>query len=65
MQYRYQDIGRLNTARRLDEILRERPQVFCLNDIATEPEQLPELDRVLRQFFGEYFPLPSPFERDA
>jgi hypothetical protein len=51
MQYRYQDIGRPNTARRLDEILRERPQVFCINDIATEPEETPEVDDLLRAFF--------------
>lgn len=64
VHYRYQDIGRTNTARRLDEILRERPQVFCLNDIATDPELLPEVDAVLKTFFAEYFPLPSPFECD-
>ncbi len=62
MHYRYQDIGRANTARRLDEILRERPQVFCLNDIATDPEQVPKVDTMLEAFFAEYFPLPSPFE---
>ena len=63
MRYRYQDIGRPNTARRLDEILRERPQVFCLNDIDTDPQQVPEVDALLRAFFAEYFPLPSPFEK--
>jgi hypothetical protein len=62
MQYRYQDIGRSNTARRLDEILRERPQVFCINDIATDPEQTGAVENLLRQFFTAYFPLPSPFE---
>jgi len=64
MHYRYQDIGRPNTARRLDEILRERPQVFCLNDIATDPDQVPKVDALLEAFFAEYFPLPSPFEAD-
>jgi hypothetical protein len=62
MHYRYQDIGRANTARRLDEILRERPQVFCLNEIATEPQQVVEIEAVLRAFLDEYFPLPSPYE---
>jgi len=64
MHYRYQDIGRANTARRLDEILRERPQVFCLNDIATDPDQVPKVDALLQSFFAEYFPLRSPFECD-
>ena len=64
MHYRYQDIGRPNAARRLDEILRERPQVFCLNDIATDVDQVPHVDELLQAFFAEYFPIPSPFETE-
>jgi hypothetical protein len=62
MQYRYQDIGRPNTARRLDEILRERPQVFCLNEIVAADEQLLTQYAALAAFLAEYFPLRSPFE---
>jgi hypothetical protein len=63
IHYRYQDISRVNTPRRLDEILRERPQVFCLNDMDTTEDQLDAQHVALRQFFGEYFPLASPYER--
>jgi len=65
MHYRYQDIGLENTPRRLDEILRERPQVFCLNDIDSPQHLLDAQHIALRQFFGEYFPLPSPYEKDV
>lgn len=36
--YRYHDISRPDTARRLDGILRERPQSFCLNDLDSSEE---------------------------
>jgi Stealth protein CR2, conserved region 2/Stealth protein CR3, conserved region 3/Stealth protein CR1, conserved region 1/Stealth protein CR4, conserved region 4 len=65
VHYRYQDIGLPNTARRLDEFLRERPEVFCLNDLHTDPSQLEEQFAALRQFFDEYFPVAAPWERDA
>jgi hypothetical protein len=63
LTYRYQDISRANTARRLDEFLRERPQMFCLNDLVSRPDQVPEQHAALREFFEEYFPLPAPWER--
>lgn len=65
MHSRYQDIGRPDTARRLDEILRERPQVFCLNEIEIEPQRVADTERVLRAFLDAYFPLPSPYESGA
>jgi hypothetical protein len=65
VQYRYQDISLPDTARRLDEFLRQRPQVFCLNDMGTPEDGLDLQHLALRQFFDEYFPLPSPFERPA
>lgn len=63
IHYRYQDISKPDTARRLDEILRERPQTFCLNDIVSDEDQFAEQHAALRAFFAEYFPLPSPFEK--
>jgi hypothetical protein len=63
VRYRYQDISRPNTPRRLDEILRDRPQVFCLNDMDSDERQLDAQHLALRQFFSEYFPLPSPYEK--
>ncbi len=62
--YRYQDLGRPETARRLDEFLRERPQLFCINDLDSPEGDLQEQRAVLSQFFGQYFPLPAPWERD-
>ncbi|MEO9139153.1 MAG: stealth conserved region 3 domain-containing protein, partial [Jatrophihabitans sp.] len=61
--FRYQDISRPDTARRLDQILRERPQSFCLNDMDSTEEHLDGQHAALTQFFGEYFPLPAPWER--
>lgn len=60
--YMYQDIGQANTPRRLDEILRKRPQTFCLNDMGTELLDPGVQQEALEQFFGEYFPLPSRYE---
>ena len=61
-RYAYQDIGRATTPRALDNILRRRPESFCLNDMGTE-EIDPDAQReALRRFFGEYFPLPAPWE---
>jgi hypothetical protein len=64
MHYRYQDISLPDTHRRLDEFLRERPQVFCLNDLDSLPGQLAQQRAMLEQFFAEYFPVPAPWERD-
>jgi len=61
--YGYQDISQANTPRRLDSMLRRRPQVFCLNDIDSQEHQLDAQHVALRQFFGEYFPLPAPWEK--
>lgn len=63
MDYRYQDIGLPSTPRKLDAILRDRPQVFCLNDIDSSPEQFEAQRARLGEFFETYFPVPSPFER--
>jgi hypothetical protein len=61
--YGYQDISQPNTPRRLDTMLRRRPQVFCLNDMDTREHQLDAQHVALRQFFSEYFPLPAPWEK--
>jgi hypothetical protein len=61
--YGYQDISQPNTPRRLDSMLRRRPQVFCLNDIDSQEHQLDAQHVALRQFFGEYFPLAAPWEK--
>lgn len=63
--YHYQDISQPNTPRRLDALLRARPQVYCLNDIDSQEHQLAEQESALAQFFGEYYPLPAPWEKGA
>ncbi len=63
IEYRYLDISRKDTARRLDEILRQRPQVFCLNDVDSREHHLPGQEEALQEFFAAYFPLPSPYEK--
>lgn len=62
--YRYQDLGRPETARRLDEFLRQRPQLFCINDLDSPEADLDEQRVVLHDFCRQYFPLPAPWERD-
>ncbi|HEX2308523.1 MAG TPA: stealth family protein [Jatrophihabitantaceae bacterium] len=62
MDFRYQDIGQACTPRRLDAIRRDRPQVFCLNDVDSPAAQLDSQQATLRAFLERYFPLPSPFE---
>lgn len=62
VDYRYQDVGRADTARRLDAILRERPQVFCLNDVDTDPDCATMLPDDLARFFAAYFPFRGPWE---
>lgn len=59
----YQDIGRSSTPRRLDQILLERPQAFCLNDVHSAEDQLDEQRTALAEFFHAYFPLAAPWER--
>lgn len=63
VDYVYQDIGLPSTPRRLDAILRRRPQVFCLNDLDSSPAQVAAQAGELRDFFAAYFPLPGPYER--
>lgn len=63
VRYAYQDLGRPNAARRLDHILRTRPQVFCLNDIDTDQHAVADQLQLLAPFFGEYFPVAAPWER--
>jgi hypothetical protein len=66
INYLYHDIGRPETQRRLQNLLRTRhADAFCLNDHDSPPEAVTAQRQILNSFFQAYFPLPSPFERDA
>ncbi|MBE7190228.1 stealth family protein, partial [Jatrophihabitans endophyticus] len=59
LRYRYQDLARPDTARRLDEIARQRPQAFCLNDVSGSSRGS---TAAVVQFLRAYYPLAAPWE---
>jgi hypothetical protein len=60
--YEYVNVGLADHADRLHRLLHRRDrQVFCLND-APQPGQPLMPEAAVREFFEEYFPVPSPFE---
>lgn len=62
--YAFQDIGRPDTERRLDALLRDRSvDVFCLNDHESDEPARVRQQRLLPAFLERYFPVPSPYER--
>lgn len=64
LSFRYVDISRPSTrdvATGLRRIERDRPQVFCLNDV--EGDVPPATETVVRTFLSTMFPVPSPYER--
>jgi hypothetical protein len=63
LDYRFQDLARPDTPRRLDAILRRRPEVFCLNETGSADARDTATVTQLEDFFRTYFPLPSPYER--
>jgi hypothetical protein len=63
MRYFYADISAPETGRRLRRLLRTRDHdVFCLNDHDSSGSDPVEQHRMLHDFLGRYFPLPSSFE---
>lgn len=61
VDYAYVDVAKRDAPRRLDAVLRTRPQVFCINEV--DGPKVAEHRDVLDQFFQAYFPLPSPYEK--
>ncbi|WP_017557465.1 stealth family protein [Nocardiopsis baichengensis] len=63
---RYVDVAADDAEDRLHELRTERAHdFFCLNDVDTPPERREEVDRTVRRFLEDYFPFPSPWEKDG
>ncbi|GLF96559.1 stealth family protein [Streptomyces yaizuensis] len=62
--FRYVNISRPDAERRLNDLRRNRRfDVFCLNDVDVPPEEQEQVDIRMREFLEDYFPFPSPFEK--
>ncbi|MDA2811650.1 stealth family protein [Nocardiopsis sp. RSe5-2] len=63
---RYVDVGADDARDRLEELRTRRGHdFFCLNDVDTPPERREEVDTMVRGFLEEYFPFPSPWEKEG
>ncbi len=64
VRYFYADIAREDTPGRLETLLHQRDyDVFCLNDHDSSRLDVDAQAKIIGDFLGEYFPLPSSFER--
>lgn len=63
LRYGYVDVADPRLRRRLQRLLTERPDVFCVNDHAGLGDDPAAVDAMVAEFLEEYFPLPGPFER--
>jgi len=63
LSYRYCDISQPSAQAKLLRLLRDRSaDVFCLNEVDSSGKDPEELDCMVQEFLGEYFPVPSSFE---
>jgi hypothetical protein len=63
LSYRYCDISLPSAQGKLLRLLRDRSaDVFCLNEVDSTGLDQEDLDRMMQEFLGEYFPVPSSFE---
>ncbi|MFD1214153.1 stealth family protein [Arthrobacter sp. GCM10027362] len=63
LSYRYCDISQPSAQGKLLRLLRDRnADVFCLNEVDSTGLDPADLDRMVQEFLGEYFPVPSSFE---
>jgi hypothetical protein len=65
LRYTYIDPAGPNAARRLERLIKRRNlDAFCVNDGSSEetPEQRRATDRLIRDFFAEFLPVPGSFE---
>ncbi|GAA4811560.1 stealth conserved region 3 domain-containing protein [Streptomyces ziwulingensis] len=62
--FRYVNISRPDAERRLADLSRTRRfDFFCLNDVDVPPEEREPISARMNQFLADYFPFPSPFEK--
>ncbi|GAA3670303.1 hypothetical protein GCM10023081_05760 [Arthrobacter ginkgonis] len=62
--YNYIDLSDATARLRLLRLMwTERPQMFCLNEVASGGRREQETLKMMQHFLQEYFPFPSAFER--
>ncbi len=62
-EYVYVDTGRADFAARMRKVMAKGPKFLCMNVTRHTDIDLPTQARMLREFLGELYPIPSPFER--
>ncbi|WP_030911532.1 stealth family protein [Streptomyces sp. NRRL F-5126] len=63
--YNYVDLSRDGAERRLGQLIAHRKRhVFCVNDTGSTVADTEKQSALLHGFLADYFPVPSPFERD-
>lgn len=64
--FRYVNISRPDAERRLTDLRRNRRfDFFCLNDVDVSPEEREQVSVQMHEFLEDYFPFPSPFEKQS
>lgn len=64
IRYAYLDIASEDAEQVLADLLKRRNlDVLCVNDTATDPEQVAVVDQLLHDFLETRFPVPSSFEK--
>ncbi|GAA3139419.1 stealth family protein [Streptomyces echinatus] len=64
--FRYVNISRPDADRRLTDLRRNRRfDFFCLNDVDVPPEEREQVSVRMHEFLENYFPFPSPFEKQG
>ncbi|MGW1208170.1 stealth family protein [Streptomyces sp. NPDC002499] len=64
--FRYVNISRPDAEARLAELGRTRRfDFFCLNDVDVPPEEREQVGIRMHEFLEDYFPFPSPFEKQS
>ncbi|MGY4920422.1 stealth family protein [Streptomyces sp. 900116325] len=64
--FRYVNISRPDAESRLTDLRRNRRfDFFCLNDVDVPPEERERVGVQMKEFLDEYFPFPSPFEKQS
>ncbi|MER5910363.1 stealth family protein [Streptomyces sp. NPDC001982] len=62
--FRYVNISRPDAEGRLADLRRNRRfDFFCLNDVDVPPEEREQVGIRMNEFLEDYFPFPSPFEK--
>ncbi|WP_167142041.1 stealth family protein [Canibacter zhoujuaniae] len=63
IKYGYLDIASADAEEKLASLSKhQKLDVLCLNDTATEPEQIAHVNAIMHDFLAERFPLKSSFE---